>query len=169
MVKFYFHPVTFSYCVNFREADWKEWCIRIWSGASWATDGKEACREDESNSVPINCDMGTVQKNYTKHSISLIKSNSTIWNFSSKMTNCQLSFSCNVYCILILFYHVLENIDLLTFKESMQFLCVLVFDMLKNHKQAMPQLTDRTKLPNIVDPVIRDTMDPKHLYQVLFW
>jgi serine/threonine protein kinase len=109
------------------------------------------------------------KKNYTKHSISLIKSNSTIWNFSSKMTNCQLSFSCNVYCILILFYHILENIDLLTFKESMQFLCVLVFDMLKNHKQAMPQLTDRTKLPNIVDPVIRDTMDPKHLYQVLFW
>jgi len=108
------------------------------------------------------------KKKYTKHSISLIKSNSTIWNFSSKMTNCQLSFSCNVYCILILFYHILENIDLLTFKESMQFLCVLVFDMLKNHKQAMPQLTDRTKLPNIVDPVIRDTMDPKHLYQVLF-
>ncbi|WVZ79203.1 hypothetical protein U9M48_026811, partial [Paspalum notatum var. saurae] len=31
---------------------------------------------------------------------------------------------------------------------------------------AMPQLTDRTKLPNIVDPVIRDSMDPKHLYQV---
>jgi len=30
----------------------------------------------------------------------------------------------------------------------------------------MPQLTDRTKLPNIVDPVIKDTMDPKHLYQV---
>ncbi|KAL3511950.1 hypothetical protein ACH5RR_024667 [Cinchona calisaya] len=31
---------------------------------------------------------------------------------------------------------------------------------------AMPQLTDRSKLPNIVDPVIRNTMDPKHLYQV---
>lgn len=31
---------------------------------------------------------------------------------------------------------------------------------------AMPQLTDRTKLPNIVDPAIRDTMDLKHLYQV---
>ncbi|CAN8284236.1 unnamed protein product [Cochlearia groenlandica] len=31
---------------------------------------------------------------------------------------------------------------------------------------AMPQLTDRTKLPNIVDPVIMDTMDLKHLYQV---
>ncbi|KAH9612011.1 hypothetical protein KSS87_003328 [Heliosperma pusillum] len=31
---------------------------------------------------------------------------------------------------------------------------------------AMPQLTDRLKLPNIVDPVIRDTMDTKHLYQV---
>ena len=32
--------------------------------------------------------------------------------------------------------------------------------------QAMPQLTDISKLPNIVDPVIRDTMDMKHLYQV---
>ncbi|OMO74236.1 hypothetical protein COLO4_26653 [Corchorus olitorius] len=31
---------------------------------------------------------------------------------------------------------------------------------------AMPQLTDRSKLPSIVDPVIRDTMDLKHLYQV---
>ncbi|KAM0899870.1 hypothetical protein ACQ4PT_021027 [Festuca glaucescens] len=31
---------------------------------------------------------------------------------------------------------------------------------------AMPQLTDRSKLPNIIDPVIKDTMDPKHLYQV---
>ncbi|GFQ02737.1 probable receptor-like protein kinase at1g80640 [Phtheirospermum japonicum] len=31
---------------------------------------------------------------------------------------------------------------------------------------AMPQLTDRTKLPNIVDPVIRNSMDLKHLYQV---
>ncbi|KAK8483479.1 hypothetical protein V6N11_031133 [Hibiscus sabdariffa] len=30
----------------------------------------------------------------------------------------------------------------------------------------MPQLTDRSKLPNIVDPVIKDTMDLKHLYQV---
>lgn len=30
----------------------------------------------------------------------------------------------------------------------------------------MPQLTDRAKLPNIVDPVIKNTMDPKHLYQV---
>lgn len=31
---------------------------------------------------------------------------------------------------------------------------------------AMPQLTDRSTLPNIVDPVIKDTMDLKHLYQV---
>ncbi|KAI7751385.1 hypothetical protein M8C21_002980 [Ambrosia artemisiifolia] len=31
---------------------------------------------------------------------------------------------------------------------------------------AMPQLTDRAKLPSIIDPVIRDTMDPKHLFQV---
>lgn len=30
----------------------------------------------------------------------------------------------------------------------------------------MPQLTDRSKLPDIVDPVIRNTMDPKHLFQV---
>ncbi|KAB2026536.1 hypothetical protein ES319_D06G225800v1 [Gossypium barbadense] len=31
---------------------------------------------------------------------------------------------------------------------------------------AMPQLTNRSELPNIVDPVIRDTMDLKNLYQV---
>ncbi|KAM0974020.1 probable receptor-like protein kinase At1g80640 isoform X1 [Malus sylvestris] len=31
---------------------------------------------------------------------------------------------------------------------------------------ALPQLTDRSKLPNIVDPVIKDSMDLKHLYQV---
>ncbi|VFQ96727.1 unnamed protein product [Cuscuta campestris] len=31
---------------------------------------------------------------------------------------------------------------------------------------AMPQLTDRSKLPNIVDPIIKNTMDVKHLYQV---
>ncbi|XP_027354985.1 probable receptor-like protein kinase At1g80640 isoform X2 [Abrus precatorius] len=31
---------------------------------------------------------------------------------------------------------------------------------------AMPQLTDRSKLPYIVDPVIKDTMDLKQLYQV---
>uniref|UniRef100_A0A804RF89 Protein kinase superfamily protein n=1 Tax=Zea mays TaxID=4577 RepID=A0A804RF89_MAIZE len=51
-----------------------------------------------------------------------------------------------------------------TFQEAVE--DVEYQDKLKNHKQAMPQLTDRTKLPNIVDPVIRDTMDPKHLYQV---
>lgn len=31
---------------------------------------------------------------------------------------------------------------------------------------AMPQLTDRSQLPRVIDPVIRDTMDLKHLYQV---
>ncbi|KAI4331183.1 hypothetical protein MLD38_029393 [Melastoma candidum] len=31
---------------------------------------------------------------------------------------------------------------------------------------AMPRLTDRTKLPNILDPIIKDTVDMKHLYQV---
>ena len=34
------------------------------------------------------------------------------------------------------------------------------------NEQAMPQLTDRLKLPNIVDPSIVNTMDLKHLYQV---
>ncbi|KAF8115842.1 hypothetical protein N665_0025s0288 [Sinapis alba] len=31
---------------------------------------------------------------------------------------------------------------------------------------AMPYLTDRNKLPNVIDPAIKDTMDLKHLYQV---
>ncbi|KQJ95935.1 probable receptor-like protein kinase At1g80640 isoform X1 [Brachypodium distachyon] len=31
---------------------------------------------------------------------------------------------------------------------------------------AMPQITDRTKLPDIIDPVIRNTMDLRHLFQV---
>uniref|UniRef100_A0ACD5YI54 Uncharacterized protein n=1 Tax=Avena sativa TaxID=4498 RepID=A0ACD5YI54_AVESA len=31
---------------------------------------------------------------------------------------------------------------------------------------AMPQLIDRSKLPTIIDPVIKNTMDLKHLYQV---
>ncbi|KAL6888409.1 hypothetical protein ACP4OV_009435 [Aristida adscensionis] len=31
---------------------------------------------------------------------------------------------------------------------------------------AMPQLTDRSKLPNIIDPMVKNTMDLKHLYQV---
>ncbi|KAG8388246.1 hypothetical protein BUALT_Bualt02G0105800 [Buddleja alternifolia] len=31
---------------------------------------------------------------------------------------------------------------------------------------ATPQLTDRSKLPKIIDPAIRNTMDLKHLYQV---
>ncbi|KAI9118575.1 hypothetical protein K1719_010907 [Acacia pycnantha] len=31
---------------------------------------------------------------------------------------------------------------------------------------AVPQLSDRSNLPNIVDPMIKNTMDLKHLYQV---
>ncbi|KAK3123158.1 hypothetical protein QOZ80_8AG0624980 [Eleusine coracana subsp. coracana] len=31
---------------------------------------------------------------------------------------------------------------------------------------AMPQITDRAKLPSIIDPVVRNTMDLRHLYQV---
>ncbi|PRQ37484.1 hypothetical protein RchiOBHm_Chr4g0403071 [Rosa chinensis] len=30
----------------------------------------------------------------------------------------------------------------------------------------MPQLTKRSRIPNIMDHVIKDTMDLKHLYQV---
>jgi len=43
----------------------------------------------------------------------------------------------------------------------LQYLMIKTFTL-----QAMPQLTDRSKLPSILDPVIRDTMDLKHLYQV---
>ena len=32
--------------------------------------------------------------------------------------------------------------------------------------QAMPQLTNRAVLPTIVDPVIRDSVDEKYLFQV---
>ncbi|CAN1287871.1 Probable receptor-like protein kinase At1g80640 [Linum perenne] len=34
------------------------------------------------------------------------------------------------------------------------------------HAKAMPQLTNRDMLPNIVDPVIKDTIDEKYLFQV---
>jgi hypothetical protein len=34
------------------------------------------------------------------------------------------------------------------------------------YMQVMPQLTERSKLPNTVDSVIKDTMNLKHLYQV---
>ncbi|RZB84817.1 putative receptor-like protein kinase isoform B [Glycine soja] len=55
-------------------------------------------------------------------------------------------------------------LELLTGKKPME-------NMTSNQYQslvswAMPQLTDRSKLPSILDPVIRDTMDLKHLYQV---
>lgn len=32
--------------------------------------------------------------------------------------------------------------------------------------QAMPQLTNRSLLPHIVDPVIKNTVDEKYLFQV---
>lgn len=47
------------------------------------------------------------------------------------------------------------------FVEFLKLNVVPIYEM-----QAMPQLTDRSKLPGIVDPVVRDTMDLKHLYQV---
>lgn len=63
------------------------------------------------------------------------------------------------------FQHQCEHLS----SQVAVYLCANIWHAEKNHKQAMPQLTDRSKLPNIVDPVIRDTMDPKHLYQVLLW
>lgn len=60
-LKCYFHYVTFSGHVDFREVDWKERCIRVRSSASRAPYGEEACWEDVTISVPINCDMGTMQ------------------------------------------------------------------------------------------------------------
>lgn len=46
--------------------------------------------------------------------------------------------------------------------ESLGYNVLMIIGM-----QAMPQLTDRSRLPNIVDPVIKNTMDLKHLYQVI--
>lgn len=42
----------------------------------------------------------------------------------------------------------------------------LVLDASSFDLQAIPQLIDRSKLPNIIDPVIKNTMNLKHLYQV---
>lgn len=49
---------------------------------------------------------------------------------------------------------------------SVASIAISFFNFLIQPMQAIPQLSDRSKLPKIVDPVIRDTMDLKHLYQV---
>ncbi|XLR33183.1 hypothetical protein S83_024183 [Arachis hypogaea] len=55
-------------------------------------------------------------------------------------------------------------LELLTGKKPMENMSADQYQSLVSW--AMPQLTDRLKLPSIVDPVIKDTMDLKHLYQV---
>jgi hypothetical protein len=62
-----------------------------------------------------------------------------------------------------LMFIIWENYPAISCNLSVQ----LYYWHVYNYVQAMPQLTDRSKLPNIIDPVIKDTMDPKHLYQVL--
>lgn len=55
-------------------------------------------------------------------------------------------------------------LELLTGKKPMENMSSHQYESLVSW--AMPQLTDRSKLPSILDPVIKDTMDLKHLYQV---
>lgn len=61
-------------------------------------------------------------------------------------------------------YNIINHIYTLNRDKKTRFHYKFFLNIL--FEQAMPQLTDRSKLPNIVDPVIRDTMDLKHLYQV---
>lgn len=46
-------------CIEFREVDWEERCICVWSSTSRTSARKEACWEDGTISVSINCYMGT--------------------------------------------------------------------------------------------------------------
>ncbi|KAL2332509.1 hypothetical protein Fmac_020090 [Flemingia macrophylla] len=55
-------------------------------------------------------------------------------------------------------------LELLTGRKPMENMSSHQYESLVSW--AMPQLTDRSKLPSILDPVIRNTMDLKHLYQV---
>lgn len=55
-------------------------------------------------------------------------------------------------------------LELLTGRKPMQNMSSDQYQSLVSW--AMPQLTDRSKLPSILDPVIQNTMDLKHLYQV---
>lgn len=60
------------------------------------------------------------------------------------------------------------NLHLIWYKHVHELLFLISYIFTFFNEQAMPQLTDRMKLPNIVDPAIVNTMDLKHLYQVHF-
>lgn len=172
----------FSDRVNFREVDWEERCIRIWSSASRAPDGKEACWENVTISVPINCVMGNLHCLLWTY---WINEEYRLQNWINKLRKWSNSlkllcsyFFCNIACfhlLILIFFTLSCNTKMFHFHHQNRYLSNHLALYLSNaiiwrvcnHMQAMPQLTDRSKLPNIIDLVIKDTMDPKHLYQVL--